>query len=185
MKCLLDLDGIVADFHTQWYRYHPEHSRVDPKGEWFLHKLHGITFEESCKKLDLSFWETIPWTVDGREIVTLLEETFGQDNICILTSNNVQPGADIAAMGKVRWIERELPEYRTRYFLGANKHFIAHCGALLIDDRDKNIEDFRKEEGDGFLYPRSWNSRYRRAHHAIDDLKGFLRPFVKQDNVDR
>lgn len=174
MKCLLDLDGVLADFHAHWHAHNPQYKYKYPNGTWSIAEVYGITWEESCRCLDnLEFWETIPWMPDGKEILALLESTFGKE-ICLLTSNQVDR-ADIAAMGKVRWIEREMPEYRNRYFLGANKHFLAHSGTVLIDDKGSNVEQFVNEGGCGILVPRDWNGDCRMADNALATLETRLR----------
>src|SRR6266568_9467127 len=103
-KVLLDLDGVLADFYKQWYAYNLKWERKHPQGEFYLHKLHvGLTWEESCRCLTATFWETLPWMPDGKEILTLLESRFGQENIFLCTSNQVD-SAGVAAYGKVQWI---------------------------------------------------------------------------------
>ena len=172
-RCLLDLDGVLADFHRAWHEHHPEYPYPDPwpEGVWSLSKVHNITYEQTNRNIGLSMWQSIQWMPDGKEILSLLEGHFSKKNICILTSNRVEK-ADIAAMGKVQWIERELPEYQSRYFLGAAKDFLAHRDILLIDDRNENVDAFIRAGGFAFLLPRPWN----RAHgkNAVPSLIDFL-----------
>lgn len=175
MKVLLDLDGVLADFHNHWYSVQPTLTRPEPwpNGLWSLAKIHDISFELSCKGLDIDFWRTIPWMEDGKEILASLEEFFGKRNICILTSNHVTDAAT-AAMGKVQWIERELPDYNHRYFLGAEKEFLAHKDVLLIDDKNENVDSFRVAGGSAFLLPRPWNRSFAQAKHSLFSLENFL-----------
>jgi len=175
MKCLLDLDGIIADFHQQWHTMMGiPYPNPWPAGVWSIAQVHGISWKDSCRGLNVNFWNSIPWMPDGREILTLLEEKFGKENICILTSNHVDDAAT-AAYGKVQWIERELPDYSHRYFLGAAKDFLAHPGVCLIDDKNENIANFCGAGGEGFLVPRPWNMKHFIADKAVFYLKDYLR----------
>ena len=175
MKCLLDLDGVLCDFHTHWHKFHPPHLYPDPwpAGEWSIAKVHGLQWTDTCKNLNLDFWTTMPWMQDGCKILALLESYFGQENICILTSNHVEDAAT-AAFGKVKWIETHLPEYKHRYFLGAAKGFLAHRDVILIDDKNENVDDFINQGGQAILVPRPWNRDYAFSGYAYDKLASFL-----------
>jgi 5'(3')-deoxyribonucleotidase len=174
MKCLLDLDGVIADFHTAWYQKFNQFQRPDAKGTWSIAKLHNITFEESCQGLDIEFWKNIPWMYDGKIILTLLEDAFGKKNISILTSNHVVDTRS-AAYGKVRWIEENLPDYKYKYFIGGDKSFLAHKGMMLIDDKNENVDNFRMKGGHAFLVPREWN----RGHLDKDQVQYQLIKFLR------
>lgn len=179
MKCLLDLDGVLADFQSGWYQANPQYIRPEPwpNGVWSLSEVHGITFEQSCSSLSANFWSNLPWMPDGRMILKILENHFRPENICILTSNHVTYAA-VAAFGKVHWIERELPEYKYRYLLGASKYFLAHEDVVLIDDKNENVDLFRANGGSAFLIPRPWNRDYARCEFVFDDLIEILRYFA-------
>ena len=172
-KCLLDLDGVLANFHSHWHTFHPEYKELVPwpAGEWSIGKAHGISWEQTNVNIGMEFWISMPWMTDGKEILSLVEKHFGPKNICVLSSNWVAQ-ADIAAAGKVQWIEREMPAYAHRYFLGAAKDFLAHQGVLLIDDKDSNVDKFREEGGYAFLLPRPWNRDH--GKNAVLSLIDFL-----------
>ncbi len=130
-------------------------------------------YEESCKRLDTDFWKNLEWTYDGKRILKLLESTIGQQNICIVTSNNVTDNVS-ATNGKIQWLNKELPKYRDQFFIGVPKHFFAHPNALLIDDKDENVRDFLKAGGNAFLLPRQWNSLHEHYRSSINSLVNYI-----------
>jgi hypothetical protein len=119
------------------------------------------TFWQSIKR---DFWATVP---KSRECDWLLETCaglVGRENVCILSSPTLDPDC---ASGKVEWIYTFMPQWMHRQFLiGPRKHFCARPDSLLIDDRDKNIEDFCAAGGCGITMPRPWN----RLHHYEEPI---------------
>lgn len=83
----------------------------------------------------------------------IVERRFGPRNIVVCTS---VPLDSEAASGKLKWIQREIPEYSRRYLLGPAKEFCAP--GLMIDDSDFNVDNFELAGGKAVLVPRPWNS---------------------------
>ena len=70
----------------------------------------------------------------------------------------------LCVAGKVDWINTEIPrEMRRNFLIGPNKAIAARPDALLIDDHDQNVTDFRKAGGHAILMPRPWNSLHDMA----------------------
>ena len=112
------------------------------------------TFWQSIKR---DFWATVPPSCDIG-LIRDCAELVGCDNVCILSSPTLDP--DCLA-GKLEWIHAHLPSwFRRQFLIGPRKHFCARPDALLIDDRDKNVEDFRAHGGQAILMPRPWNTRH-------------------------
>jgi hypothetical protein len=128
-------------------------------GEWYVDRVLGISlgdFWDGVQGEDPdAFWEGLEWMEDGKAILSQAEAWWGAENICLLTSPSIG-----TASGKLRWIEREMPEYARagRFLIGRAKHFVAHRDSILIDDSDHNCEKFAAEGGTGMLIPRYWNS---------------------------
>ena len=77
-------------------------------------------------------------------------------------------------VGKINWIDKNMPEYSRRYLIGPAKQFCAGPDSILVDDSNKNIEDFAEAGGNVILVPRPWNSNYRERHCAMAWVKWCL-----------
>jgi len=170
---LLDLDGVIADFHTHWHTYYPECPRPNPwpKGVWALADAHGVSWQYTCERLGLKFWRTIPFMFDARDILNLLESKYKRENIYLCTSNHVDD-AGTAAKGKVEWIEKHMPEYKHQYFIGSAKHIFARPDSILFDDKNENVDQFIAAGGQACLVPRPWNRNHQL--HTMSTLRGFI-----------
>lgn len=174
VQCLLDMDGVIADFMTQLAVYHGRPSPyVDSSayGIWDTEKLWGITVEQfwaPIKVDSLAFWKMIPKTPEADAIVALVSATFGEANVAILTAPSDDAGA---VPGKRSWIRRNYPQFEKRMIFGSAKEFLAAPYRVLVDDRDKNCEQFRAAGGRSILIPRLWNSRHPYADQALDVLQ--------------
>lgn len=171
MKCLLDLDGVLADFVTAACKAHGRdnvYCSAESRGNYSMEVLMGISGNEFWEPFDENFWADIPLMPDAAEILKATEATFGRENICLLTTPSLNPGC---AAGKVRWIEKHLPEYRRRFLIGPRKEFCAHSRSVLIDDYDYNVQNFRTHGGHAVLVPRPWNSLHHASESPIDYIK--------------
>lgn len=167
MKVFLDMDGVLVDFINGACRAHQVHNPYerDPQqsaGVWDIERLVGMSVDEFWPPLGKDFWANLNWMPDGQAILAAVEQKFGRDNICLLTS---PCDTDGCADGKLAWIRRHLPEYRRRYFLGPPKEFAASANRILIDDSDHNCERFGDEGGSTILIPRPWNQLHHKASH--------------------
>lgn len=158
LKALLDLDGVLCDFHTAMCKA-LSLSMPDPwpSPQPCLFKALGlIETSELWETFDNEyFWANLDWTADGKQILAIVEDFFGPENVCIATTPTRNPRC---AAGKVRWIQRCIPAYSRRFFIGPPKYFAAAPTNILIDDSDSNINLFRQHAGLGILVPRPWNT---------------------------
>src|SRR4051812_4812904 len=123
MRCFVDLDGVLVDFHAGAARHHgvpfPD---PWPAGVWHVDQVLGIDHVAFWSTFDEHFWSELVPTPDGRAILDLLEATFGIDNICLLSS---PPRDPVSLAGKCKWIQTNLPDYDRRFLIGPCKHFVA------------------------------------------------------------
>ncbi len=127
-----------------------------------LHTTKIFTPSSFWKSIPREFWATIPKSKEFWALLDASEKLVGPENICLLSTPTLDP--DCLA-GKVDWIKSSLPSYLQRqYLIGPRKHFCARSTTLLIDDRDKNVDEFREAGGHAILMPRPWNT-----HHHIRD----------------
>lgn len=169
-QCLLDMDGVIADFMGQLCKYHDRPSPyLDPAnyGIWDTETLWGITVDEfwaPIKEDSWHFWKTIPKTLEADYIVREAEYAFGTENVAILTASSDDEGS---VPGKRAWMRKNYPQFEKRMIFGSAKEFLAAPNRTLIDDRDKNVDAFRSAGGKAILVPRLWNRQHKYADQAF------------------
>ena len=167
-RIFLDLDDVLNRF-TMPALYHVgcpvnefTFNDYDPKWGYDIiravNALHpGRTFTESefWNSFNRSFWASLPESEEFEWLVNKAISYVGENNVYILSSPTRDP--DCLA-GKLEWIQRCMPFALQRsYLLGPSKHLCANSKALLIDDREQNVDDFRAHGGRALLVPRPWN----------------------------
>lgn len=169
MKCLIDLDGVLVDFVTGICAAHGSSNVYDDPanhGKYEMEVLLGLSATQFWKPANEQFWADLPITDDFHALLGIVESAFGAENVCLLTSPIANEGC---TTGKVRWIYKHLPDYKRRFLIGPVKHFCAHERSVLVDDYDKNVNNFREHGGKAVLVPRPWNSM-----HATKDAAGYV-----------
>lgn len=167
MKCFLDMDGVIADFVGAIHKAHGrEYCYADPsvRGQFEINPIWGISASEFWSKDSFEFWADIEPTTEASEIVSVLEEAFTTENVCLLTSPSLGVGS---ISGKRSWVAQHFPQFSNRMIFTSAKQFLAGPERLLVDDRDQNVADFRRHGGRAILVPRHWNSM-----HAQSDFVG-------------
>lgn len=160
MRAFLDVDGVLANLVDVAFRIHnvpaDAYEQSQHKGNWMLHEIAGIPEYDFWKALDNhDFWSTLPFMHDAFKILNLVEERFGEKNVFLLTAHT---WSHHCTGGRHAWINKMMPDYGSRFFIGCEKYAFAHYGTVLIDDRDKNIKLFKKAGGRTITVPRPWNS---------------------------
>ena len=165
MKCFLDLDGVLADFVGAAVKAHgrpnPWNEGMDALGVDSFETIWGITTEEfykPIKALGKDFWADLDKTREADYLVHVVEERFGSENCCILTApkNGV-----VEIEGKYEWVRRNFPRYKNKIIVACNsKRYLASSEAVLIDDMEGHVEEFRFYGGEAILVPRPWNKDY-------------------------
>lgn len=170
-RCFLDVDGVLADFNAGIYRklglpYDPltwAHAK-GPDG-WDFHKDLNMSFAEMSGLCDETFWENLPWWYDGRDILRIVLDHFGQQNITLLTTP--MPHYQ-SPTGKWLWIKKNLPEYEWQTMICCGKKDVLATlpGSILIDDCQRNVDAWEKAGGLAVLVPRWWNNLWPQFHGA-------------------
>ena len=170
MKCFVDLDGVLVDFMggiCQAFGVTMDELNSKWKvGDWNCWAALGCDSEDAFwQRIDSvpTFWDNLGWMHDGKDILNACIQDYGEKNVCILSS---PPRNPLATAAKVAWVQRELPQFRRRMFIGNEKFQLAHRGAVLVDDSDKNCDEFRRAGGHVVLVPRRWNSLHLNAGFA-------------------
>lgn len=176
MLAMLDMDGVVANFvggaakiHHRPYPY----TFGDPKsmGIFELETIWHMTPQEFWEPIRAhpDFWYTLEEMPDGRGIVEAAVATFGQKDCCFLTAPDFKDPHGV--VGKHYWIETHYPAFKDNVIFGKAKQFLAGPDRCLIDDRDKNIKDFKKFGGVGIRVPRLWNQEWEESTHSLEIVK--------------
>lgn len=168
----LDLDGCLVDFRRGVHKaFDIPYDYATLSNKWlFWEDWNDVTFDEVDSICTIDFWAGLRWTHDGKEILKLVEEKF--DNIYLLTTpmSNLQ-----SATGKMLWVQRHLPKYIKRIIITqAPKSLLARPDTLLIDDKNKNVEEFYKVGGEAILLPRPWNKLHGWSNETLTVIKNSL-----------
>lgn len=160
MKCLLDLDGVLVDTIERVFNHLGlPNFYADPNN----HGNYSCLDQHHWDSLGHDFWADAPLMPDAYTILHRVETVFGHDNICLLTKPTTNHEC---VVGKIQWVKKNLPKYNGRYLIGSGKFFCAHEKSVLIDDHDKNVDDFIAHGGKAILLPRKWNRR-----HFLDPIE--------------
>ena len=179
----LDMDGVITDFLSGLHKAlgvpYDINNYLYEKGKWDMlcDIKTGIvetcfTFQDCNNCCTAKFWAELLWMHDGRDILGAILETFGLGKIYLLTTPmpNLQ-----SASGKMIWVSLNLPIYLKRTIITqAPKELLARPDALLIDDKDKNIDEFVSSGGQGILVPRPWNRAYKQMDNSANVVRECL-----------
>jgi len=153
-EVFVDMDGVLTDFdkhfETLGFGTVEEAEEETHKRVWRLVKDHG----------NKEFWSKMPWIHNGKKLWDIVK----QYNPTILSS----PIKDKSCYeGKREWVERELGP-RVKVILRSDKESLAHPNALLIDDRSKNIINWKLKGGVGIKH------KDNDLESTINQLKKFI-----------
>jgi hypothetical protein len=179
--CLLDQDGVIADFIGGACRTHGLTENPYKAGETYfdlatreeseVHDVFGLEANTFWDPMNYEWWSALPKTPDCDELLAVLKEFFGPKNIALCSAPSLNPGC---MPGKVEWLKVHAPFLYRQFCFAPNKKFFAGPQRLLIDDREKNTLEFEEAGGKAFLYPRVWNRRHAEEPDAVKLLTEFL-----------
>jgi len=156
----LDCDQVMADFiaGTAKAINYPYPGTENFPDDWTydFFPFMNSTREEVNEHCDIDFWANLPWIEDGKEILNVVLTQFCPDEITILTTPMRNNGS---YTGKMIWFENNVPQLYHRVIptLVPKEEFAFDFNRLLIDDCQKNVENFIKAGGAVILVPRPWN----------------------------
>lgn len=173
--CFLDMDGVLVDFVGGASKVHNRetpYTTEESLGVWEIETLWGISSREFWEPLEYQgFWENLEKTPEADEIVEVVCDKFGVENIAILTALS----RSVFCVGeKCKWIKKHYPQFRKSMIFTKAKQFLAGSNRFLIDDKDTNISSFNQAGGWGITVPRLWNAWHDRANLVIPTLQNRL-----------
>lgn len=153
------MDGVLADWHASCAALlGMEFPDGLNGGDYRIQQTFGISVErlrEICHEEGLPFWTEIPWTPFGRQLKRLMEALKMRGHIVgICTDASWTP---YAPQGKHLWLHRHGFKDIGPRVLTREKWLLACKDALLIDDSESQVEQFREYGGNAVLVPRRWN----------------------------
>lgn len=180
MELFLDIDGVLADFTSACAKAHNKQlpfNSPSHRGHYDLAEAWGITASEFWKPLteDQTFWHNLEKTSEADPLLDIIENKLNiKPFLC--SSPSIDP---YCYQGKAHWIRSHYPHLLTRTILTNHKHFLAKRNHILVDDSDRNINEFKKAGGIGILFPRLWNSRHALSNDPLKFVKLELNRFVR------
>lgn len=158
----LDMDGVICDLSLGLIKllnkkYHKSLTIEEYAlkcGKYKVEEYYELTnkdFFEIIKKDD-NFWLDLPVTSYGHELYK---------NLCNIAKEVIivtKPVYDYkCAAQKLEWLNYHFNIKSDKVFIGAKKYLMAGNG-ILVDDYEKNINEFKENNGDAILIPSSWNT---------------------------
>ena len=176
MKVFLDMDDVMVDFVGGLHRlldipYNiKQYPYVLGKWEMLNKEVLGFSYKTIDSICTAEFWRNLQWTEDGRSIFSLVQRHFGFRSIHLATKIMSNPGC---CSGKYLWVCEHLEDYFAKHLIliSGTKAVLAGPGSLLIDDCDKNVEEFRAAGGQAILVPRPWNKLHEQANNTLQVVK--------------
>ncbi len=157
LKVFLDLDGVLVDWSSglckllKIDRYAPEAQAILRSSSaiqgWKFGSLQDV--DNAVNKAGYNFWmnlELLPWAY---KLIALVEE---HADLYFLTSPSNFPAA---AHAKVDYINQRFG--RKKYIITEHKYVCSRENCVLIDDMQKNIDEWSQGDGLVFHWPCQWS----------------------------
>ena len=156
-QAYIDIDGVLANLVAQvelFLGYAPEMIL----GEYDLTKTFNIPLMTLMDLFaDHDFWSSM---IIYSHAETLVEFFHAHGiAVCFVTHAVDRPGA---FSGKYKWFCEYMHDFHEDliFIRAEHRHELAQAGRLLIDDSDKNIEQWTLNGGPCILFPQWWNSNH-------------------------
>jgi 5'(3')-deoxyribonucleotidase len=165
LKIYVDLDGVVVNFvipAMQHYGVDISHESQYPDGfGWNVlgatnllrtrQNLPELSATDFWDGLNYGFWYCLSCYPGAKEFLNELDK---MGDVFFATSPTLS-SACVAA--KYDWVKTHFRDRLRKLYIGADKTAYAKPGSILIDDRDRNVDNFIEAGGKAVLFPRPWN----------------------------
>lgn len=156
-EVFLDMDGVLSDFD----KHARDQGKFDAKGQ------------PKWNELDAEWWRTQP-AFDGMKQFYEDMKEFG--NVRMLSSPTVSAGS---FQGKAEWVEAQWGKWGLRDLIlcrAQDKHFLARPNHILVDDRQKNIDEWTQAGGIGILHKGDYADTLARVRAAAEAYQAARQP---------
>lgn len=164
-RIYVDLDGVIKNFGVPAMTRHgafiPSEAYYPPQFQWdilgatnYIRKSRGlgpISANKFWDDFDYDFWFNLEMYDRAAEFLQMLD-CIGE--VFFATSPTLS--SDCVA-GKFDWVKKHFRDRLRNLYIGSAKEGFAKPGAILIDDRNENVDNFIACGGQAFLVPRPWN----------------------------
>jgi hypothetical protein len=148
-KIFVDMDGVLVDFEDGYERL----TGKNIKGN---HVKGDATFWQPITDAGIKFWAGLKWMPDGKELWSYIKPY----NPEILSAPSREESSKI---GKHVWIKNNIPGVKLILRSAERKQELAEPNAILIDDKEDNIQQWKDAGGIGI--------RFISTEQTINDLK--------------
>ena len=158
-KIYCDMDGVLADFEARFEHFaglSPDAYRAEIAKKYGEKQVDKMFWDLIDKQIGVRFWRGIPWMPQGKQ----LWEYIKPYNPTLLSS----PSWDESSrMGKSLWVKDHIPGTKLIFRQTKNKSDFTESNAILIDDREDTIMNWKSKGGIGIVY--------RTTDQVINELK--------------
>jgi len=167
-----DMDGVLTDFDKQLYLF------TGIKGGREYEKKKGTeAFWDEIDKGGLKYWSEMPWMPDGKKLWNYIKDK----NVRILSS----PARTIpeSSKGKRIWVKKNLGSVELLLRQAKNKQEFAKKNAILIDDMDENIKQWKAKGGIGILHKSAADTIKKLKELGVNKLKETTKQLIGKPHV--
>jgi hypothetical protein len=132
-----DMDGVLADFESGYERL----TGIDLRGEF----KKGEDFWDPISKAGVGFWAGLKWMPGGKELWDYLKPFHPK----LLSAPSREQSSRI---GKHVWVKNHIPGTKLILRYAFQKQELATPNAILIDDRQVNIDQWEAAGGIGIFH---------------------------------
>lgn len=139
-----DMDGVLVDFD---HGYQELTGMTTQQAD----AIGGDTFWKPLTKAGAKWWITLNWMPDGKQLWNYIKKY----TPILLSAPSRE---ESSKLGKRVWVKRELPDVKLILRPASQKQQYASPTSILIDDRQKNIDQWEAAGGIGILHTSTANT---------------------------
>lgn len=154
-----DMDGCLCDFEARFEHFTglpPDEYRAEIAKKYGNNKVDEIFWNLIDKQIGVRFWRGIPWMPQGKQLWDYIKPY----NPILLSSPSWD---DSSRIGKSLWVKDHIPGTKLIFRQAKNKSDFAEPNAILIDDREDTIMNWKTKNGIGILF--------KNTDQTINELK--------------
>tara|TARA_R110000822_G_scaffold149056_6_gene288139 strand:+ start:4782 stop:7679 length:2898 start_codon:yes stop_codon:yes gene_type:complete len=136
-----DMDGVITDFEGRFKKFSNGISPSEYQNKNGVKKFWDLIDVQTGVK----FWVGMPWMEDGKEYWDYISKY----KPTLLSSPSIN---NESRLGKRLWVKNNLPGTPLKLAYSRNKKNYAQENAILIDDRENNINQWKANGGIGILH---------------------------------
>lgn len=189
-QCLVDKDGVLADFVSAACAAHgvtsPYFDRNEPPpfvpakaaGVQYFQNLLGLSTDQFYAPLcGEAFWRSVPVTSEAASVVSLAAAVFTVKSVHIL--GGITMDSACASVG-YEWVVRFFPQFIRRVTFSTDPATTCSgVNRLLISSREDLVDRWRDTGSPAVLFARPWNRHWKRTQYAVSDLRSELELFKR------